>query len=66
MDGRQSRRRPEGSRRDAARHGRGLPSDVIPMEVVALSGFGHAEILAALACGFSQVDILLSPKTAAA
>lgn len=46
----------------AARFGRGLPADVIPFEVDALSGFGHAEMMAALACGFAQLDILLSPK----
>lgn len=46
----------------AARFERGLPAHVIPLEVDALSGFGHAEILAALACGFEQVDILVSPK----
>lgn len=46
-----------------ARYGRGLPADVIPLSVSALAGFGHAEILAALASGFTQVDILLSPKT---
>jgi ferredoxin len=47
----------------AARHGAGLPADVIPLEVAALSGFGHAEILAALASGFSAVQVLLSPRT---
>ncbi|MFK7761749.1 MAG: 4Fe-4S binding protein [Roseobacter sp.] len=47
----------------SARHGRGLPGDVIPLGVSALAGFGHAEMLAALASGFSRVDILLSPKT---
>jgi ferredoxin len=47
----------------SARHGRGLPAHVIPMEVNALSGFGHAEILAALATGFAGVDILVGPKT---
>ena len=47
----------------AARHGRGLPADVIPLEVDALSGFGHAEILAALASGFAEVAILVSPRT---
>ena len=47
----------------AARHGRGLPAHVIPMEVSALSGFGHAEMLAALATGFGNVAILLGPKT---
>ncbi len=46
----------------SARFGRGLPVDVIPMEVEALNSFGHAEILAALAAGFAKVDILLSPK----
>ena len=47
----------------AARFGRGLPGNVIPLEVDALSGFGHAEMLAALACGFGHVNVLLSPKT---
>jgi len=46
-----------------ARFGRGLPADVIPLEVDALSGFGHAEMMAALACGFGHVDILVSPRT---
>ena len=47
----------------AARYGRGLPANVIPIEVDALSGFGHAEMLAALAVGFGHVDVLLSPNT---
>ena len=47
----------------AARYGRGLPDDVIPLEVSALSGFGHAEALAALSSGFAHVDVLLSPRT---
>ncbi|MDH5798204.1 MAG: 4Fe-4S binding protein, partial [Paracoccaceae bacterium] len=47
----------------AARFGRGLPADVIPLEVEALAGFGHAECLAALASGFSSVSILIGPKT---
>ena len=47
----------------AARHGRGLPADVIPLDVSALSGFGHAEMLAALASGFAGVTILFSPTT---
>ncbi|MDE4173411.1 4Fe-4S binding protein [Phaeobacter sp. PT47_59] len=46
----------------AARFGRGLPADVLPLEVEALNTFGHAEILAALAAGFAHVSILLSPK----
>jgi len=46
-----------------ARHGKGLPANVIPLEVAALSGFGHAEILAALASGFAGVTLLLAPRT---
>lgn len=46
----------------AARFGRGLPADVIPLELDTVSGFGHAEMLAALAHGFAAVDILLSPR----
>lgn len=46
----------------AARHGDGLPADVIPLSTPALAGFGHAEILAALACGFAAVDLLAGPK----
>ncbi len=47
----------------AARFGRGLPADTIPLEVDALSGFGHAEMLAALAAGFAGVSVLLAPTT---
>ncbi|MFY9210266.1 MAG: 4Fe-4S binding protein [Aestuariivita sp.] len=47
----------------AARFGRGLPSDVIPLELKVISGFGHAEMLAALAHGFASVDVLLAPTT---
>ena len=46
----------------AARYGRGLPADVLPLETPALAGFGHAEMLVALACGFQSVDLLLGPK----
>ncbi|MCA0928708.1 4Fe-4S binding protein [Ruegeria profundi] len=46
-----------------ARFGRGLPADVIPLELSVISGFGHAEMLAALAHGFARVDILLAPTT---
>jgi ferredoxin len=46
-----------------ARYGRGLPAHVIPMEVEALAGFGHAEMVGALASGFARVDVLLAPKT---
>ena len=34
-----------------ARYGRGLPAHVIPMEVEALAGFGHAEMVGALGPG---------------
>jgi ferredoxin len=47
----------------SARFGRGLPAQVIPLEVSALAGFGHAEMVAAIACGFADVAILLAPKT---
>ncbi|HGG04811.1 MAG TPA: 4Fe-4S dicluster domain-containing protein [Aliiroseovarius sp.] len=47
----------------AARFARGLPADVIPFEVDALTSFGHAEMLAALALGFVGVDMLLAPKS---
>lgn len=47
----------------AARYGRGLPADVIPLSVSALASFGHAEMLAALACGFAQVSVLLAPRS---
>lgn len=47
----------------SARHGRGLPADVIPLEVTALNGFGHAEIAAALAAGFARVSLLPGPTT---
>ncbi|PWR04384.1 (4Fe-4S)-binding protein [Meridianimarinicoccus roseus] len=46
-----------------ARFGRGLPADVIPLELDVISGFGHAEMLAALASGFAAVDLLLAPRT---
>lgn len=46
-----------------ARHGPGLPADMIPLDVTALAGFGHAEILAALASGFADVTLMLSPTT---
>ena len=47
----------------AARLGRGIPADVIPLELSTLPGFGHAEMLAALGSGFASVDILLSPHS---
>ncbi|MCA8879829.1 MAG: 4Fe-4S binding protein [Rhodobacteraceae bacterium] len=45
----------------AARFGRGLPADVVPLELPALAAFGHAEMMAALATGFVAVDLLLAP-----
>lgn len=47
----------------SARFGRGLPADVIPLELPVISGFGHAEMLAGLAHGFRRIDVLLAPKT---
>ena len=47
----------------SARFGRGLPADVIPLELRAISGFGHAEMLAALSHGFAAVDVALAPTT---
>lgn len=47
----------------AARHGRGLPGEVIPMEVASLNAFGHAEQTTALAVGFAEVLILAGPHT---
>ncbi|KAJ57162.1 (4Fe-4S)-binding protein [Actibacterium mucosum KCTC 23349] len=45
----------------SARYGRGLPADVIPMEMAAIGAFGHAEALAALAAGFATVQLLPGP-----
>ena len=47
----------------AARHGRGLPGNVIPLEIPSVVTFGHAEQVTALALGFASVDILTSPRT---
>ncbi|WP_425099458.1 4Fe-4S binding protein [Tropicibacter sp. S64] len=47
----------------AARFGRGLPADVIPLEVPALNLFGHAEMTAALSAGFASVALVPSPGT---
>ncbi len=46
-----------------ARYGRGLPADVVPLQVRALAAFGHAEMLAGLALGFASVGILPAPRT---
>lgn len=45
-----------------ARHGAGLPADVIPLDLERVSGFGHAEMLAALAAGFAGVAVLVPPR----
>jgi len=47
----------------SARHGRGLPADVIPLEIPTLGAFGHAEVIAALAAGFASVTLLPGPAT---
>ncbi len=47
----------------SARLGRGLPADVLPLEMPSVGAFGHAEMLAALATGFGAVHVLLSPKS---
>lgn len=46
----------------SARHGRGLPADVIPLEMPAIGAFGHAEMVAALAAGFASVSLLPGPN----
>ncbi len=49
----------------SARFGRGLPADVIPLEIPPATGaFGHAEMLAAVAAGFTDVSILMAPPGA--
>ncbi len=47
----------------AARFGSGLPANVIPLEVPSLCLFGHAEMMVALASGFADIQVLLSPLT---
>ncbi|MEO1549330.1 MAG: 4Fe-4S binding protein [Pseudomonadota bacterium] len=47
----------------AARHGRGLPADVVTLDMPALGAFGHAEAVAALAAGFAHVSLLPGPGT---
>ena len=47
----------------SARFGRGLPADVIPVEVPNVEGVGHAEVLAALGVGFASAFILTGPRT---
>ncbi|MEL6453015.1 MAG: 4Fe-4S binding protein [Pseudomonadota bacterium] len=45
----------------SARHGRGLPADVIPLDMSAIGTFGHAEAIAALGAGFASVTLLPGP-----
>lgn len=47
----------------SARHGRGLPASVVPLELPALGAFGHAEAIAGLAAGFASVTLLPGPAT---
>lgn len=46
----------------SARHGRGLPADVVPLEMTGIGAFGHAEAVAALAAGFASVTLLPGPR----
>jgi len=45
----------------SARYGRGLPLDMVPLELPAIGAFGHAEVMAALAAGFATVTLLPGP-----
>ena len=47
----------------SSRFGRGLPADVIPVEVSNVEGVGHAEMLAAVGVGFASVTVLAGPRT---
>ncbi|MDJ0827270.1 MAG: 4Fe-4S binding protein [Rhodobacter sp.] len=47
----------------SARFGRGLPADVIPVEVANVEGVGHAEMLAAVGVGFFEVTVLAGRRT---
>jgi ferredoxin len=47
----------------SARFGRGLPADVIPVEVSSVEGVGHAEMLAALGVGFASVALMPGPRS---
>ena len=42
----------------SARFGKGLPADLIPFDIPNIELISHAEILAALASGFSEVIVL--------
>ena len=45
-----------------ARYGRGLPADVIPINIPNIEILSHAELLASFACGFSEVIILKNDR----
>ena len=47
----------------SARYSNGLPANTIPMSLDTIAGFGHSEMLAALAVGFADVQVLLAPTT---
>lgn len=47
----------------SARFGRGLPADVIPVDVSNVEGVGHAELIAAMGVGFTEALVLIGPKT---
>ncbi len=47
----------------SARYGRGLPADVIPVEVSSVEGVGHAELLAALGAGFATAAVMPGPRS---
>lgn len=47
----------------SARFGRGLPTDVIPVEVPSVEGVGHAEMLATLGVGFASVTLMPGPRS---
>ena len=48
----------------AARYGRGLPADVIPLAVNEVGQIGHDILLGALAQGFQEVVLLTDPRRA--
>lgn len=47
----------------SARFSRGLPANVIPVEVSNVESIGHAELIAAMGVGFAEALVLMSPKT---
>lgn len=47
----------------SARFSRGLPANVIPIEVSNVEAVGHAELIAAMGVGFAEALVLMSPKS---